>query len=260
MMKRFGLLAGMLLLLSGCCETPKPEGSLAGYWIERMPVHSEFVQGIRLDKEGSAASIGMHTLRYWGWERQGDRLLLKGRSVGNGQTIDFTDTLDIERLTADTLILGKYGRYRIEYHRATFGMASGCSLLDSLRSVQSGVSGSRQHDVLDVQIYEGKLPAETGSVPCEVMLFHYVNCGDGVFRLRTTPVAGSGREVCGRMYTLRGDASDRNATVLQLRSFTDSEIWNFRVGTTGLELLDASLSRMESPTGSVWFFAAASDR
>ena len=34
-----------------------------------------------------------------------DVLLLSGRSLGNGQTIDFTDTLQIKHLTLDSLIV-----------------------------------------------------------------------------------------------------------------------------------------------------------
>ena len=36
----------------------------------------------------------MATLRYTSWELQGEagKILLKGQSVGNGQTIDFTET------------------------------------------------------------------------------------------------------------------------------------------------------------------------
>ena len=50
--------------------------------------------GIDLGVEGEAASIGMATLVYTVWELQGeaDRILLKGQSIGNGQTIDFTET------------------------------------------------------------------------------------------------------------------------------------------------------------------------
>ena len=36
---------------------------------------------------------------------RGDKLILTGESVGNGQTIDFTDTLSVERFSADTLVL-----------------------------------------------------------------------------------------------------------------------------------------------------------
>ena len=52
--------------------------------------------------EGAARSINMATLVYTSWELQGeaDKILLKGQSLGNGQTIDFTQTGVIAK-TAD---------------------------------------------------------------------------------------------------------------------------------------------------------------
>lgn len=67
------------------------------------------VQGIELRAGGEASSINMATLQYEKWQQQGDRLILRGKSVGNGQTIDFTDTLQIDRLAQDSLILRQDG-------------------------------------------------------------------------------------------------------------------------------------------------------
>lgn len=235
-MKKRVLVAGSLLLLAACREAPRPEASLEGYWIEVMPVNRFYTQGIRMDADGCAASIGMHTLRYSGWERQDDRLLLTGESIGNGQTIQFTDTLDIVCLTSDSLILDKYGKYRIEYLRADFAKEeAGCSLLDSL------CQPSRT-SVLDVRSYAGRLLSEGETLSCEVTLYTYDHCGDGVFRMSTTSTSGVGNIRFGRMYTLRGDASDGNATVYQLRDFSDSGVWNFRFRGDRLELLDETLS------------------
>lgn len=58
------------------------------------PINPEGVMGIDILIEGQAQSINMATLRYTSWELQGEagKILLKGQSVGNGQTIDFTET------------------------------------------------------------------------------------------------------------------------------------------------------------------------
>ena len=65
-----------------------------GNWTMPDPIDPDGVMGIRIMVEGEAQSINMATLRYASWELQGEagKLLLKGESVGNGQTIDFTET------------------------------------------------------------------------------------------------------------------------------------------------------------------------
>ena len=58
------------------------------------PIAPEGVMGVEIMVEGAARSINMATLVYTSWELQGeaDKILLKGQSLGNGQTIDFTET------------------------------------------------------------------------------------------------------------------------------------------------------------------------
>ena len=58
------------------------------------PISPESVMGIEIMVEGEAKSINMATLVYTSWELQGEtnKILLKGQSLGNGQTIDFTET------------------------------------------------------------------------------------------------------------------------------------------------------------------------
>ena len=50
--------------------------------------------GVELHVGGRAQSIDMATLPYASWELQGEpgKLILHGQSIGNGQTIDVTDT------------------------------------------------------------------------------------------------------------------------------------------------------------------------
>ncbi len=74
------------------------------------------MQGVCLESGGRASSVNMATLRYESWERIGDKLILSGKSVGNGQTIDFSDTLIIEKITPDSLSLRR-GDSKIDYSR-----------------------------------------------------------------------------------------------------------------------------------------------
>ena len=104
-MKSFSrLTAGIVAALCMSCASA-PQAAIEGSWVEQVPSMPGMEQGFTLETGGKAASINMATLQYNRWERRDDVLLLSGRSLGNGQTIDFTDTLQIKTLTADTLVV-----------------------------------------------------------------------------------------------------------------------------------------------------------
>lgn len=90
--------------------------SIEGSWVEPVPGMPGMQQGFVLDGDGSASSINMATLKYEAWKKVGNRLLLSGTSIGNHQNISFTDTLTIEKLTQDSLIL-KRGELLLKYAR-----------------------------------------------------------------------------------------------------------------------------------------------
>lgn len=82
--------------------------TIEGSWVEPVPGISNLKQGFTLEANGSASSINMlTTLKYEKWKKEGDLLLLSGISIGNHQSISFTDTLTVEQLTQDSLILKK---------------------------------------------------------------------------------------------------------------------------------------------------------
>ena len=92
------------------------EKELTGNWIEIMPVNQQIRQGVTLKEKGEAESIGMATLKYEKWQLLPDgHIVLDGKSIGNHQTLDFSDTLAIISLSNNTLTLGKGGAYRIQY-------------------------------------------------------------------------------------------------------------------------------------------------
>jgi hypothetical protein len=90
--------------------------SIEGAWVEPIPGMENQVQGINLEKGGKASSINMATLQYEKWEKQGNMLILSGKSIGNSMTIDFTDTLTITKCTGDNLVLQK-GNLTINYQK-----------------------------------------------------------------------------------------------------------------------------------------------
>ena len=80
---------------------------IVGTWTQPIPGMEGSEQGFVLENEGKASSVNMATLQYETWQRNGSTLILCGKSIGNGQTISFADTLTIEKLTPDSLTLKK---------------------------------------------------------------------------------------------------------------------------------------------------------
>lgn len=112
---RRSLLILMVAGLCVSCGTNYSEKELVGQWVEPVP-GMDMVQGFELKEGGEAHSINMATLLYDRWTCEGDRLILTGESMGNGEICPFTDTLRIESLTEDSLIVNR-GRMRIAYCR-----------------------------------------------------------------------------------------------------------------------------------------------
>ena len=66
---------------------------------------------------GSEMCIRDSTLIYKEWEQQGDQLYLTVKSIGNGIEIEGVDTLKIDKLTPDSLVLSSNYGYTLEYVR-----------------------------------------------------------------------------------------------------------------------------------------------
>ncbi len=113
-MKNVGKYACMTAL-AGALVACDPGITIEGRWVEPIP-GMKGVQGFELKKGGEASSINMATLRYKSWEQSGQSLILSGKSIGNGVSASFSDTLTIERVTADSLVL-KRGDLSLIYSR-----------------------------------------------------------------------------------------------------------------------------------------------
>ena len=83
---------------------------LLGTWVENVPNMPNLKQGFVLEEDGTAGSVNMATLQYNSWQQNGNELVLSGKSIGNHQTIDFTDRYEIQKLTEDTLVLQSSSR------------------------------------------------------------------------------------------------------------------------------------------------------
>lgn len=97
------------LLLSALVACGGSSESIVGAWVEPVPGMEGQVQGVKMEEGGIASSVNMATLVYESWKQEGDQLILTGKSIGNGQTIEFVDTMEIKRLTADSLVLDDRG-------------------------------------------------------------------------------------------------------------------------------------------------------
>ncbi|CDB10999.1 putative uncharacterized protein [Bacteroides sp. CAG:633] len=248
MRKSMMLVVAAGLLASCHTATQKNERDFTGNWIEVMPANPQIVQGVTLNADGTASSIGMATLKYESWSLSGDRLILNGKSIGNGQTIDFSDTLDVVKLTPDSMTLGRSGSYRIDYYRTAEVIVApqDKALLDSLKKAE----GTGE---LQTRIYRGTLPAAScPGIVYDITLYNYEHSGDGVFRARLTYLeAENGQdrtfEYCGRQYTLRGNAVDKDATVFQFVPFDkEEETMNFLFLGDKLTMLDRELKPIDS--------------
>lgn len=152
MNKSMMLVVAVGVLASCHTATQKDMKDFAGNWIEVMPANTQYVQGVTLNTDGTASSIGMATLKYDSWSLSDDRLILNGKSIGNGQTLDFSDTLDVVNLTTDSMTLGRFGSYRIGYYRLTPPTQGDKTLIDSLQQAEG--TGK-----LQMRVYRGTLPA-----------------------------------------------------------------------------------------------------
>ena len=106
-MKKKMFAATMLLGVLAACGGNSM--SVVGEWIEPIPGMEGQIQGIKMEEGGSASSVNMATLVYESWKQEDNQLILRGKSIGNGQTIEFIDTMEIKKLTADSLVLDNRG-------------------------------------------------------------------------------------------------------------------------------------------------------
>ncbi len=83
--------------------------SVIGSWVTPNPINSKEVQGMRLKEDGTAVSINMATLVFQKWKMQDKTLILTSKSIGNKQEFECIDTLQINKLDADSLVLSQHG-------------------------------------------------------------------------------------------------------------------------------------------------------
>ncbi len=162
-------------------ESTKDIIQLEGNWIEIMPVNKQIVQGICIESGGKASSIGMHTLKYESWKHleKTNQLILNGKSIGNGITIEFSDTFNIVNSSPEQLSLGKTGakgiQYKIEYQK-----------VDNIEKYQKEISGniiSDGHNAENSLDYEGTYKGTIPAADCPGINVTLIIRKDNTFHL-----------------------------------------------------------------------------
>lgn len=106
-MKTKLILLGLTLAAFGC--TSGNQSELEASWTKPISINTNQREGFKLKPNGEAESINMHTLIIETWKRVDNSIVFTGKSLGSGQTIEFIDTLEIEKLTATSLVLLRDG-------------------------------------------------------------------------------------------------------------------------------------------------------
>ncbi|MEG0725853.1 MAG: lipocalin family protein [Mucinivorans sp.] len=101
--------ADMKLVTELTVLRPSPYFYIQGQWVEDNPIKKTEKQGFSINADGSVSSINMATLQYntWNFDIETMTLVLGGKSIGNRQTIEFQDTMHINKLNADSLVLAR---------------------------------------------------------------------------------------------------------------------------------------------------------
>ena len=94
-----GAAAVMTFVLASCGGA-----AVEGTWVEPIPGMEPRMQGFTLHEDGRAESVNMATLQVESWTREGEDLVLRGKSIGNGQTIAFERRCRIESLDKEALV------------------------------------------------------------------------------------------------------------------------------------------------------------
>ena len=87
----------------------------AGSWVQPNPINDKEVQGFVLNKDGTAQSINMETLKYRKWWMESGKLVLVMESIGN--RVSSVDTVKYEVVTNDGKQLKLKDRDAVEEYR-----------------------------------------------------------------------------------------------------------------------------------------------
>lgn len=99
----FAVLA--LGLMVSSCSNEEETPSIVGTWV--LPEGYVEEIGLALNEDGSASGINTFDVVYKSWEKVDNKLVLKGYNTDNYPKTSFSDTLTIEKITDNELVLSE---------------------------------------------------------------------------------------------------------------------------------------------------------
>lgn len=244
MVKKLFLLCIAVMLAAGCSCSKSVGEKLIGNWVESVNMgDTSIYQGFTLKGDSACASINMATLQYvkWSLENQDQTIIMHGRSLGNGGTFDFIDTLTIQTLSKDSLIVSRGGQ-TIRYFRVEPGELS--SLLGGrINPVDSLLINPLLGGLVE-KTYNGVIPAaDCPGIDCTLKLLGQQGSQkEGVYSLYMKYLeAENGKDISnttyGRYFTHLGMTELYGEEILQLMEFNKTDPLNFYIYPPGDSIL-----------------------
>ena len=101
----------IMVLITSCQSDPKKTASesksgmsvdrnqFIGSWVQPNPINEKQVQGFTLEKDGTAESINLATLKYKNWWYEAGELNLVTESIGNKTSFTDTNKHEVTKIT-----------------------------------------------------------------------------------------------------------------------------------------------------------------
>ena len=101
----------IMVLVTSCQSDPKKTTSesksemsvdknqFIGSWVQPNPINEKEVQGFTLEKDGTAESINLATLKYKNWWYEAGELNLVTESIGNKTSFTDTNKHEVTKIT-----------------------------------------------------------------------------------------------------------------------------------------------------------------
>jgi hypothetical protein len=105
------------IYIEGSAITTENKVLLVGSWVQPIPGQEDKLYGFKLNADGSASSINMHTLLYQKWELKNGQLILTAKSIGNHTSSVDDETYTIELIGKNSLKLN-HGFKSFTYKRS----------------------------------------------------------------------------------------------------------------------------------------------
>lgn len=154
-------------------------------------------------------------------------------------------------LLLSTLMICSCGQRNTATQNATESRTD--SIAEKTNKVLDSLTINPELGELLTRNYSGQIPAaDCPGIIYDLTLYNQQYSGDGVFALTMTYIeAENGKDLSfdsyGRWGTLRGDATDKNATVYELREFGSNQRPTYMLyQVDSLTMLDAELGKIQS--------------